>query len=111
MHCFTRKNTLAIIFVIGILSLTFIDAKPRVKRNGIQPPCIDFRRVAQHGNYVGNCMTTGPDGLYFCYVMKNGESCPDDSEPSGSFPDKCKNTKACQNSGNVHPWGSAVIED
>ena len=112
MHCFTNKNTLAIIFAIGILSLTFIDAKPRVKRNGIQPPCIDFRRVAQNGNYVGNCMATmPPDDLYFCYVLKIGGTCPPDSVASGSFPDKCKNTNACQNSGNVHPWGSAVIED
>ena len=109
MHCFTRKNTLAIIFAIGILSLTFIDAKPRVKRNGIQDPCIDFKRVAQHGNYVGNCLSTDSTGLYFCYEIKN-KKCPE-GKASGSFPDKCKNHDACQQPYNVHPWGSAVIED
>ena len=110
MHCFTNKNTLAIIFAIGILSLTFIDAKPRVKRNGIQPPCIDFKRVAQHGNYVGNCLSTDQSGRYFCYVIKNGECAPP-LAVSGSFPDKCKEYDACQLAHNVHPWGSAVIED
>ena len=111
MHFFAKKNTLAVIFVIGILSLTFIDAKPRVKRDGHNPPCIDFKRVAQHGNYVGNCLSTDQSGRYFCHVMKDGEKCPEGSVISGSFPDKCKEYDACQLANNVHPWGSAVIED
>ena len=118
MHCFTRKNTLAIIFAIGILSLTFTEAKPRVKRNGIQLPCIDFKRVAQGGNYVGNCLSYDSSGLYFCYVMKDGQDCPkelctdpEDCKKSGSFPDKCKIYSPCRQAYNVHPYGSAVIEE
>merc|ERR1712051_1135459 len=99
MHCFTNKNTLAIIFAIGILSLAFIDAKPRVKRNGIQPPCIDFKRVAQHGNYVGNCLSMDSTEMYFCYVRKVANACPpsagDKAKPSGSFPDLCKAYEPC----------------
>ena len=105
------RNPFAVIFLIGILSSTFIEAKPRVKREGIQEPCIDFKVVAQHGNYVGNCLSTDQTGRYFCYVMKDGETCPGESIASGSFPDKCKDHDACQVEHNVHPWGSAVIED
>merc|ERR1711997_1144298 len=54
----------------------FIDANPRAKRNGIQPPCIDFRRVAQHGNYVGNCLSMDSKEMYFCYVRKVANACP-----------------------------------
>ena len=115
MHCFTNKNTLGIIFAIGILSLTFIDAKPRVKRDGHNPPCIDFKRVAQHGNYVGNCLSMDSTQMYFCYVRKVANACPsyagEGAVPSGTFPDKCKAYEPCRLSSNVHPWGSAVIED
>ena len=110
MHCFTMKNPFAVIFLIGILSSTFIEAKPRVKREGIQEPCLDFKVVAQHGNYVGNCLSTDQSGRYWCYVTKEGE-CSPPLAVSGSFPDKCKNYEACQLAHNVHPWGSAVIED
>ena len=119
MHCLTRKNTLAIIFAIGILSLTFIDAKPRVKRDEIQAPCIDFQVVSQNGRPVGNCQSTDQTGMYWCYVEKTGgkefkDPCPtdpDDAVKSHTFPDKCKTYKGCRTAGNVNPWGSAVIED
>ena len=139
MHYFTRQNNLSILFAIGILSLTFIDAKPREKRNGddsgveveagdeagdedsegIQTPCMDFSVVSQNGRPVGNCLSTDQTGMYWCYVEKTGgkefkdpcPSDPDDAVKSHSFPDKCKTYKGCQVESNVHPWGSAVIKD
>ena len=119
MHYFTRQNNLAIVFAIGILSLTFIDAKPRVKRDGMQAPCMDFQVVSQNGRPVGNCLSTDGTGMYWCYVEKTGgkkhtDPCPtdpDDAVKSNTFPDKCKTYKGCQVASNVHHWGSAVIED
>ena len=59
-------------------------------------PCIDFKIVGAHGNYVGNCLSTDQTGMNFCYIMKSGAYCPEGSYPSGSFPDRCKNYDICQ---------------
>ena len=126
------KNNLVIIVVIGILSLPFIDAKPREKRqsgddsegsggsedsggseasNQSGGPCdCDASReiVSQRGSPIGNCNSSDQTGMIWCYVMKEGCDCEGYSR---IFPDFCKSYSKCRVATRVHPHGSAVIED
>ena len=129
MHYFTMKNNLVIIVAIGILSLSFIDAKPREKRqddaegsggsedsepsNQSGGPCdCDASRevVDQRGDPIGNCNSYDQTGMIWCYVTKAG--CESHCEGySRIFPLLCKSYSKCRVATRVHPNGSAVIED
>ena len=134
MHYFTMKNNLVIIVAIGILSLSFIDAKPREKRqddedsqepepteepeesedsnqNGGDCDCNASREVVdQRGDPIGNCNSYDQTGMIWCYVTKAG--CESHCEGySRIFPLLCKSYSKCRVATRVHPNGSAVIED
>ena len=132
MHYFTMKNNLAIIFAIGILSLSFMDAKPREKRqsgddtegsggsensgdsdgsnqSGGDCDCnASHEIVSQRGSPIGNCNSSDQTGMIWCYLKKGCDGCEGYSR---IFTDKCKSYSKCRVAGHVHPHGSAVIED
>lgn len=135
MHYFTMKNNLVIIVAIGILSLSFIDAKPREKRNtndeaedsqepepteepeesedsnqnGGDCDCNASREVVdQRGDPIGNCNSYDQTGMIWCYLKKDCDGCEGYSR---IFPDFCKSYSKCRVAKHVHPHGSAVIED
>ena len=81
-------------------------------------PCIDFKReTSEHGNYsepgnyVGNCLSRDQNGMNFCYIMKNGAYCPEGTNPSDIFPDKCKNYDVCQKLAKMNTTTVGSLED
>ena len=75
-------------------------------------PCIDFKmETSEHGNYVGNCLSRDQNGMNFCYIMKNGAYCPEGTNPSDIFPDKCKNYDVCQKLAKMNTTTVGSLED
>ena len=131
MHCFAMKNISAIIFVIGILSLSFIEAKPQENQSGGGGGDAEVAEdsgdsdgsnqsggdcdcnasheiVSQRGSPIGNCNSSDQTGMIWCYLKKDCDGCEGNSR---IFPDRCKSYSKCRVPGHVHPHGSAVIED
>ena len=105
MQSNSMKEALIMIVVMVILQSEFITASPIGNFDGPGCPCENFQITSQTGNFVGNCLSTDQNGMFWCYVMKGCVNC--DGGDSGSFPQYCKNYSNCRLSSQVNWQGSS----